>query len=245
MPYHIAMVEKPIFFLGEAKYEGSAPAYFDPVDFPYTKLLEEHWGTIHDEMLDSPMGLRSPIYNPNQDKGADKWKMVIFYNYLWKQKDNCRKYPKTQELLQQIDGLTYAAFNLLEPRSEIKGHYGDTNTTMRCHVGIDIPAPLPACGLEVNGEQRGWENGKALVFNDAHYHRAWNHTDSKRYVFVVDVIRPEYKSQKLWICAGVLAALSLKTIGEIFPAAHLIPKPIIKLLHVIIRLGWWLKIKWF
>ena len=239
-------MEKPIYFLWESKYEGSAPAFYPLSDFPAAALLEQNWQLIRDEMLQrDSLHLRSPTYNPNQAPGADKWKMVIFYNYLWKRKDNCKKYPKTHELLKQIDGLTFAAFNLLEPHAEIKPHYGDTNATIRCHLGIDIPAPLPDCGLEVNGEKRGWENGKVILFSDAHYHTAWNYSDRERYVFVVDIIRPEYRDQKWWICSGVLSALTLKTIRTRVPVVNILPRFIVQLLHLKIRCLWWLKIKFF
>jgi hypothetical protein len=31
------------------------------------------------------------------------------------------------------------------------------------HLGLVVPAPLPACGLKVGREGRGWEEGKALL----------------------------------------------------------------------------------
>ena len=238
-------MEKPIYFLWEPKYEGAAPAYYKPSDFPYVSLLEQNWQIIKEEMLQrESLALKSPTYNPNQTPGADKWKMVIFYNYLWKKKANCKKYPKTYQLLQQIDGLTFAAFNLLEPHADIKPHYGDTNTTIRCHLGIEIPAPLPECGLEVNGEQRSWQNGKVLLFSDAHYHRAWNYTNHERYVFVVDIIRPEYYDQRKWICSGVLSALTLKTLLSRLPWLKLMPRFIVTVLHFAIRCIWRIKINW-
>ena len=235
--------EKPAYFVTHNTYNGPQPAYYERSDFPQADLLENNWQLIKEEMLGATgPQVASPIYNPNQATGEDKWKMVIFYNYLWKKDSSCKKYPKTHALLKQINGLTYAALNLLEPHSDIKAHHGDTNTTIRCHLGIDIPAPLPDCGLEVKGEQRSWQNGKILLFSDAHLHRAWNHSDNKRYVFVVDIIRPEYYSSRYWICAGVLCALSTKAIGEKFGLIGKIPFAFYSPVYFLIRVGWWLRI---
>jgi len=235
--------EKPIYFIHESNYYGHQPAYYDRSFFPQAALLEENWMMIKEEMLGAEdLTLSSPAYNPNQAKGADKWKMIIFYNYLWKKEKNCKKYPQTYLLLKQIKGLTFAALNLLEPGGDVNPHHGDTNTTVRCHLGIDIPAPLPVCGLEVNSEQRGWQNGKTVLFNDAHLHRAWNHSGHNRYVFVVDIIRPEYYNQRHWICAGVLGALSVKTIQSKFPLANSVPAIFLDVFYFFIRLLWLIKI---
>jgi aspartyl/asparaginyl beta-hydroxylase (cupin superfamily) len=234
--------EKPVYFIKEDKYTGSQPAFYQRAEFPAATLLEENWLVIKNEMLSGNMpSISSPIYNPNQAKGADKWKMVIFFNYLWRKKDNCNRYPQTYNILKQIDGLTFAALNLLEPHAEIKPHYGDTNTTIRCHLGIDIPSTLPLCGIKVNGEDRSWENGKVLMFSDAHRHSAWNNSDSKRYVFVVDIIRPEYYNQRKWICAGVLATLSLKVVNTKVDFMHL-PFILYSPFFFFLRVGWRLKI---
>lgn len=127
-------------------------------------------------------------------------------------------------LLKQIPNLSYAALNMLEPHSEIKPHHGDTNITARCHLGLQIPAPLPHCGLEVNGHQIGWQQGKLLAFSDAHLHRAWNHTPHYRFVMVIDVVLPQYATQKTTLCAKTLSALTLKAIGYKFPILQRSPK---------------------
>jgi ornithine lipid ester-linked acyl 2-hydroxylase len=234
--------EKPIYFIKENKYTGKQPAFYNLIEFPQAQLLRDNWLVIKEELLGrGGPHLSSPTYNPNQEKGADKWKMVIFYNYLWKKRANCKSYPKTYNLLKQIDGLTFAAFNLLEQHSEIKPHFGDTNTTIRCHLGIEIPASLPLCGLEVNGQQRSWQNGEVLLFSDAHWHKAWNYTDGKRFVFVVDIIRPEYYGKRKWICAGVLATLSLKVVNTRVPFMHL-PFIFFSPVFLLFRVAWWLKI---
>ena len=37
----LAQMEKPIYFLWESKYEGSAPAFYELSDFPAASLLEQ------------------------------------------------------------------------------------------------------------------------------------------------------------------------------------------------------------
>ena len=93
----------------------------------------------------------------------------------------------------------------LEPHTQIKEHHGETNAIMRCHFGIEIPAGLPDCGMKVANEEREWQEGKWLFFNDAQHHTAWNNSDKRRILLIIDVIRPEFLSRKNYICARVLA----------------------------------------
>jgi ornithine lipid ester-linked acyl 2-hydroxylase len=76
---------------------------------------------------------------------------------------------------------------------------------MRCHLGIEVPAGLPDCGLQAGTEQQAWGEGKWLFFNDAFKHSAWNNTDKRRIVIIMDVIRPEFLYKTKSICANIRA----------------------------------------
>ncbi len=116
-----------------------------------------------------------------------------------------KKCPKMDKLLKQIPGLVSVTISRLSANSKIGEHEGDTNGIMRCHIGIEIPGVLPECGFKVNGESQSWENGKCLIFNDAYKHSAWNNTDKRRIIIIMDVIRPEFMNKKTLICASILA----------------------------------------
>ena len=47
-----------------------------------------------------------------------------------------------------------------------------------------------SCRILVGSEVRSWEEGKSLIFDDSHWHEAWNDSDSYRVVLFVDCERP-------------------------------------------------------
>src|SRR6185312_14098357 len=103
-----------------------------------------------------------------------------------------KKCPTLFGLLNKIPGLTSVSFSRLAPNTTIPEHHGETNAIMRCHLGIEVPRTLPECGLRSGTETLGWAEGKWLFFNDAQHHSAWNNTDKRRIVLIIDVIRPEF-----------------------------------------------------
>ena len=65
-------------------------------------------------------------------------------------------------------------------------HRGDRKIR-RIHLGLDVPkGDIKFC---VKGEERQWENGKCLGFNDFFEHRAWNNTDKDRINLILDIKR--------------------------------------------------------
>ena len=65
-------------------------------------------------------------------------------------------------------------------------HRGDRKIR-RIHLGLDVPkGDIKFC---VKGEEREWENGKCLGFNDFFEHRAWNNTDKDRINLILDIKR--------------------------------------------------------
>ena len=122
-------------------------------------------------------------------------------------RDNCSRFPVTWSIVKDIPGLTAASFNLLDAATTIKPHVGNTNAIIRCHMGLVVPAGAPRCGFRVGTETRSWEPGKFLMFCDAHQHSAWNNTDGRRYILVVDIMRPEFMDAKVSISSRVLSGI--------------------------------------
>jgi beta-hydroxylase len=61
---------------------------------------------------------------------------------------------------------------------------------LRLHVGLMVPKPQDQLAIRVGGTTCHWQEGRALVFDDAFEHEAWNHTDSTRVVLFVDFVKP-------------------------------------------------------
>ena len=116
-------------------------------------------------------------------------------------------------------------------------HRGDTNAVMRCHLGVEIPSGLPECGLQASSEQQGWYEGKWLFFNDAFKHSAWNNTDKRRIVIIMDVIRPEFLHKQRTICANIRARHFLlqvqNRVGVVKKLKYLVKAPLFGIIYVI------------
>ena len=87
----------------------------------------------------------------------------------------------------------YAFFSRMGPGCEIAPHFGPTNLRVRVHVPVRVPAGGAAvAGLRVGGETRGYDVGRALVFDDAFEHSAWNKSPTaERDVLLFDLWHPE------------------------------------------------------
>lgn len=234
----------PVFFLSEdSRYDGPEPYFYDSTGFPWAKTLEDNWRIIRDEMSpfidgDRTFDLSSP--NPPYLSDPLAWKNIYFWNFLWKYHPNCKKYPETYKLLKSIPGLTFAEFTVLEPHSRVLPHIGETNATIRGHLGISIPGTLPEAGIRVGDQERSWEEGKTVLFSDCHRHTVWNETDGRRFVLVFDVIRDEYVGRKYWMSAQSLSALTIKYFDTKFDLLHRLPKWMLKAKHKAIAALWYI-----
>jgi ornithine lipid ester-linked acyl 2-hydroxylase len=195
------------FYASGQPYEGHDPCFFDPQDFPWVAQLEAATPIIREELeqlLSAQGDTLTPYFHPDLVSAAGVWKTFALSFWGVKFKSKCNQCPQTTRVLEAIPHMVGASFSMLEPEATIKPHHGDTNAIARCHLGLLIPAKLPECGMGVGDESQGWEEGKLMMFCDAHKHTAWNHSPYRRFVLIVDVIRPEFASKKLWVCSRVL-----------------------------------------
>jgi aspartyl/asparaginyl beta-hydroxylase (cupin superfamily) len=238
----VGQIEAPLFFLKEEAYEGSHSFFYSSSDFAEIKMLEENWEIIRDEVLglitaeelDNIKNLNPPYLSH-----PDAWKNIYFYNFGWKNHANCARFPRTHELLKKLPNFIFGGVTVLNPHSRVLPHNGETNTTIRCHLGLKVPAPLPTCGVKVGSEEQEWKEGKVMMFSDAHYHSTWNESDEQRFVLVFDILREEYATQKSWMCAQSLGALSLKYFYTGRQYLKKTPMPILKALHFVFSAIWY------
>src|SRR5688500_18673287 len=86
-----------------------------------------------------------------------------------------------------------ALFSLLRPGVHIRPHHGLLNTRLICHLPLIAPG---GCRLRVGGEERSWEEGKALIFDDSFEHEAWNEGAGTRVVLLFEIWRPEINAEE-------------------------------------------------
>lgn len=232
------------------EFQGSEPAFFDDGGFAWARVLRENFPMIRQALaplMEADNGELKPYFDEALQYPPRNWKTIGFYFWGKKDHDNLERFPEIAALLSGIPGLVSASFNMLEPHSRILPHFGDTNAVYRVHLGIKVPAPLPACGFTVKGESRSWEEGGLLVFLDANVHEAFNDSGQRRYILLLDIIRPEFESRKKQVCIKVLSMLSLYFLivrTPFFPAELIrrnvgrIPRWVISLLLAPLQLVW-------
>ncbi len=192
-------------------YTGNEPAIITHQDFDWAKDLQANYGIIKQELNDYLIKHELKSYfNASMVSRQNSWRTISLKTWNIELYKNQNDFPLTNALIKKYPQIISASFNLLEPHSTILPHCGDTNAIYRCHLGLDIPEGLPHCGFRVKEDVREWKNGEWLVFMDAYNHEAWNHTSKDRYIFLIDVMRDEFYSQKNKISATVLTSLFIQ-----------------------------------
>jgi aspartyl/asparaginyl beta-hydroxylase (cupin superfamily) len=60
------------------------------------------------------------------------------------------------------------------------------------------------CRFRVGNETRDWEEGKAWVFDDTIDHEAWNDSDGKRVIVMIDIWNPMLTPAERDLVSGLL-----------------------------------------
>ena len=202
-----------LYYRTDGPYEGSEPGFYDLDSLswcrPWADRVRESWQAIRDEYEKNVRRGQDhvvEVFNPTGPK-VPRWRSVNFQTYLWRFHRARGAFPFTVGLLDSISDLTSAYINVLEAGAAIPAHCGDSNAVVRFHLGLDVPSG--DCAVRVERETRRSSNGTLLAFCDAHEHASWNATGEARVSLVFDVMRPEYRARRRWICANVLAALGV------------------------------------
>jgi beta-hydroxylase len=172
------------------------PAVYDNAVFPWAAEIEREWRTIRGE-LDTVL-LRKDLLPGFHEVAADvatitqdrDWKTFFLCGYGFKAEQNIKQCPETWRIVNKIPGLTTAMFSILEPGKHIPHHRGPYNGVLRLHLGLIIPEPREKVRIRVGTQICHWDEGKALIFDDAYDHEAWNQSGKLRVVLFVDFIKP-------------------------------------------------------
>ena len=229
---------RPTYMIFGGHFSGDEPCFYDRGDFPWVKLLEDNWLTIREEiqaLLERNERRLKPYFNKTMVFPPARWKTLGFYFWSYRIHRNCRDCPQTARIVESIPNMTAVSLSVLEAGSNINPHQGDTNAIIRAHLGLSIPAPLPQCGLQVGREIREWTEGETLLFCDAHSHTAWNKSDQRRLVLIVDVMRPEFADQTNAICSHVLGSLLVQAIYQHSRVLNRLPGRLKYAIHFVCR----------
>lgn len=170
-------------------------AFYKTDEIPWVQDFEQNHSIIREELLAI---IRQDIYIPDWEsisndpsvKVGKSWNVFMFKGYGTQIDKNCILCPQTSKMINKYPIITTAWFSILKPQKEIPIHRGPYNGVLRYHLGLLIPSDYKNCGIMVKDTVRHWEEGKSLLFDDTHLHKAWNHTDELRVVLFMDIIRP-------------------------------------------------------
>jgi ornithine lipid ester-linked acyl 2-hydroxylase len=169
--------------------------FFKPDEFPWIADVEARAGEIKEELsglLDRVDQL--PNFQDIQEEQRmltrdDRWKVFFFYAYGARADSNCRRCPRTAEIVESIPGMTTAMFSVLLPQKHIPPHRGPWKGVLRYHLALRTPSDETAARIRVGSRTEHWRDGCSLVFDDTFEHEAWNDSDEIRVVLFVDIIR--------------------------------------------------------
>ena len=180
----------------------------DSNDFPWIKIFEENYELIKEEVLSlkSTTGFqpyRTPnwLYDTKAEDGAegtDRGKWNLFYLYLHDIKfdDNCKKLPKTIELIENVIPRHYhhAMISAMVPNTHIVKHYGPTNKKLRFHLPL---LGVPGSNLRVADITHPLQAGKGYVFDDSFEHEAWHDGEHTRVILIADFWHPDLTDEEV------------------------------------------------
>jgi ornithine lipid ester-linked acyl 2-hydroxylase len=209
-------------------YKGHELPFQSPNDFRWAKDFEVHYEDICAELQQflsknnpSPYFKHLMVDKKNAYRTISlKWWDLVF-------RKNGKFFPVTNSIMLKYPEITTLSFNFLAPGSTISPHCGDTNAIFRCHFGLQIPAQAPTCALKVKGIEKSWTNGKWLIFTDAYVHEAYNSSKEERIIILMDVLRPEFKKKRNWMCSVVFSSLFIQKRATYFTFLNRLPKGVL------------------
>jgi aspartyl/asparaginyl beta-hydroxylase (cupin superfamily) len=193
--------------------------FYDNADFPWLKDLEAATPVIREEFLDlvreDAAGFK-PYVSHEEGAPVDQWAELnnsMKWNafHLWRDgvrnAGECRRCPRMAALLDTLPMIDIpnfgptVLFSVLEPHTHIPAHSSVTNARLVVHLPVIVPGN---CRFRVGNETRDWEEGKAWVFDDTIDHEAWNDSDGKRVIVMIDIWNPMLTPAERDLVSGLL-----------------------------------------
>jgi len=95
-------------------------------------------------------------------------------------------------------------FSVLAPGTHILPHTGVSNLRVVVHLPLIVPAD---CAIEVGGEAHVWREGEAVVFDDTFEHQAWNRSEERRVILLMDTWNPHLDDIEREALAALVAGI--------------------------------------
>lgn len=174
---------------------GNPPVY-DNATFPWAAEVEKAWPAIRAEL--ERLLVRKEDLPNFHDISTDvkvisadnRWKTFFLMGFGTPSPRNIEQCPETWKAVQHIPRLKTAMFSIFDPGKHLPAHRGPYNGVLRFHLGVIVPPEPDKIAIRVDNQICHWQEGKALIFDDAYEHEAWNHSGKTRVVLFCDFVKP-------------------------------------------------------
>ena len=194
----------------QASHSGLGSGYYDPADFPFTKVFEENYEMLKEEFL----GLKTQVLEIQRNGPHEQYVRQLLKNngwtpswqvgttdpnfdwltyglcYMGKFPDEVEeKLPGTTKLLRSLLGYKVCAFSRMRPTSHIAPHTHPElgGEMLTYHLGITLEPRMSH--LWVDGEFREQKECQSLIFDGSREHFAVNMSSSDRVIFYMEFHR--------------------------------------------------------
>ena len=161
--------------------------------------LIENWAEIRGEALNIMNDFSDEDENLKRGEFG-RWRQFVLYENGQKIDPNCRKAPKTCELIERFDeakGLKrgQVKFFVLHPDTRIWPHTGPTNCRLRAHLGLSLnESDREKMGMKIADEKvLSWKEGEMFIIDDSFEHEVWFDKSGQfpRLILLVDFWHPD------------------------------------------------------
>lgn len=177
------------------RFGPTTPAVWDPSRFDWAHRIEAGYADVRAEvesLLEGPteIPLIEDVTGGIPQGNVGPWRSFVLMHQGHWMEWNCRRCPRTTELVRGIPGLTVAGFSVLEPGSRITEHRGPNKGALRYQLGVVVPGAYGDCRIRVGDEMLVWQEGEGVMFDFTFPHEAWNDSDGIRVLLMLEVITP-------------------------------------------------------
>jgi aspartyl/asparaginyl beta-hydroxylase (cupin superfamily) len=183
-------------------------SFYEREEFEWAQDLESETGTIKAE-LEALLAAQAEQFEPYVAADADRsggtapnahlagstnWSAYHLLKGGQPVEGHAEQFPHTLAALERVPvphiagRAPMALFSLLKAGAHIRPHHGLFNFRLICHLPLIVP---PGCTLRVGNQERSWNEGQLLIFDDSMEHEARNQSDRQRIILLFEIWRPE------------------------------------------------------
>lgn len=227
------------YYLTPRRYAGSEPTLYDMKGSRTEALLKDNFGAIREEILREYASQYESftLAYGNDVKGFTGWKSRTLVLFRLNNRKNIADFPVLYAVLKKIPRLVLATISVLEPDSDIPGHYGDTDGVIRHHFAIKVPSGSEDLGMKVGWDRFSWKEGELVAFNAIHRHCVWNRTKEVRIVVIFDTVRNNIADTDAQVASRTFASLLTKYAAQKAPWLKNCPDPVVLTTHRLLSVG--------